>query len=189
MNKFKNVSRFIKFVFVFLVIAVSISCSKKGVFLPVESAYSEKVRAILDSAHYFVDTNYPIKLTDKLPFQEAYYRDSKEFINVLGIMDSEFLVRYVKLKKLHENIEKKYFIVSCDNEYIYFGILNENNTELYTKYNPITKDNKENSVIKTRNYRKYYYWIIQEMNKGHIISIDGSKRIRIAKSFNPSVKE
>jgi hypothetical protein len=178
--------KYIKFVFVF-VIAMSISYSQKGVFLPEESAYSEKVRAILDTAHYFHDTNYPIKLTDKPPFQKAYYRDSKALIWVMGTIDLTFWSKYVKSKKLNENIEKEYFILSCDEVYIYIGILKEDNIELYTKYNPILEDNKGMcSVIKTRNYRKYYYWIIQEMNKGSIISIDGFNRARIAKSFNPT---
>jgi hypothetical protein len=165
---------------------MNVSCSKKGVFLPVESAYTEKVRAILATEHYFHDTNYPIKLTDKSPFQKAYYRDCRELNSIMGTMTLTFLSKSMISKTTNENIEKEYFIISCDDEYIYIGVLKENNTELYTKYNPITKEDMY-SAIKTRSYRKYYYWIIQEMNKGSIISINGTKRTFIAKSFNSTI--
>jgi hypothetical protein len=191
-----NASKHIKFVFIFLVIAMSISCSlQKEVFLPEESAYTKKVRTILETDHYFCDTNYPIKLSDKPPFQKAYYRDSRELNSLMGTISSAFLPKYVT-KGLNENIEtkgyfivfsdKEYFIISCDDEYIYIGFLKEDSTELYTKYAPIIKDNSNmHPIIKTRNSRKFHYWIVQEMNKGSIISITGNYRKWIAKSFNP----
>jgi hypothetical protein len=164
---------------------MSISSAQKGVFFPEESAYSAKVRAILDTARYFHDTNYPIKLIDKPLFQKAYYRGKRELNNLMQDIDFTLLLRHdMRFKKLNENVEKEYFIISCDNEYIYIGIIKEG-AELYTKYNPIKEDNKAMpSFIKARNFQKFYYWIIQEMNKGSIISITGNSRTRIAKSFN-----
>jgi hypothetical protein len=179
----------IVFLFQFIVIAMSISYSQKGIFLPAESAYTMKVRAILDTAHYFCDTAYPIKLIDKPPFEKAVYRDMKELISLMGSISLSFLSQHWTSRVPQEpmsNEEGKrgYFIISCDEEYIYSGILKESSSELYAKYDPTKEDNKDiYPVIKTKSYKKFYYWIVQEMNKGAVISIGGTQRTRIAKSF------
>jgi hypothetical protein len=182
-----NLSKSIKIIFLFIIIAMSISCSKKGVFLPIESAYSAKVRALLDTTNYFRDTTYPIKLTDKPPFQKAVYRGRKELVSLMGSISLSFLSQSWSSHEpmSNEEGEKGYFVISCDDEYIYSGILKENNNELYAKYNPMKEDSKDiYPVIKTKNYKEFQNWIIQEMNKGAIISITGTQKTYIAKSFS-----
>ncbi len=189
-----NLTKSVKKAFLFLTIVVSISCSQKGVFLPVESDYAAKVRAILDTTRTFSDPNYPILLTDKPPFEKAVYRDSREFnilmMDVFSTLDCQFWTQRWLLQAppepmSNEEGEKGYMIIFCDDDYIYSGVIREKDSVLYAKYNPITKDNKDMyPTVKTKNMNKFYYWIMQEMNKGAIISVTGTQKVYFAKSFD-----
>ena len=176
-------NKYIKIVFTSFIVILSVSCSKKGVFLPANSIYADIRRS--DTTHSYYDTTYPIRLTDNLLFEMAYYRDAAELSRSMGFM-SAILWRQQVDKIGYYNDKVGYFIVSCDDEYIYNGFLQENNGELYAKYNPIKEDNIDMyPIIRTKNYRKLYYWIVKELNKGATISIIGDKKgIYIGKSFN-----
>lgn len=193
-----NLSKFIKIAFLFLTIFVCISCSQKGVFLPVESDYAAKVRTIFDTTSTYIDPNYPILLTDNPPFEKAVYRDSREFnilmMDVFSTIDCQFwtqrwLLQVPPEPMSNEKNKKGYMIISCDDEYIYSGVIREKDSVLYAKYNPITNNNKDMyPIVKTKNMNRFYYWIMQEMNKGAIISITGTQKAYFAKSFDKNIK-
>jgi len=169
--------KYVKTAIMFLVIAMNISCStKKEVFLPKDSVYSASIRSIMDTSHSYYDTTYPIILTDKLPFEEAVYRDATELFRLVVRIHAKFYWQQISKEK-----NKEYFIISCDDKYIYYGFLKEANSELYAKYNPVSEDNQN---IRIKNYRKLHYWLIQELNKSSTISIIGDeKETYISKSF------
>ncbi|NLJ82771.1 MAG: hypothetical protein GX330_06570 [Bacteroidales bacterium] len=169
----------------------------KEVFLPMESDYQAKVRTALDSAGVFVDPNYPILLTDKPPFEKAIYRDSREFnmlmLDVFATLDGQYWMQRWLLESSSEKMsnkegERAFMIIGCDKEYIYSGLVREKDDKFYTKYNPEIKDREAvYTTIKTRNMNTFYYWIIREMNKGSVISITGTSKVYLAKSFNETL--
>ena len=162
--------------FIFLVITMSISCSQKGIFLPKESVYF----SINDTVHSYRSGTYPFKLTDKPPFKEAVYRDATELFRLMGL----FNVYCSRMQKTTKD-KDEYFIISCDDKYIYYGFLKESNGELYAKYNPLKEEDKDmHPVIRTKKEQNLDYWVIRELNKGSTVSIIGDKEgTYIGKSF------
>ncbi len=205
-----NTNKSIKTVFLFLVIAMSlsscieyrISCSHKEIFLPVESDTAAKIRAMSSGSIFSLNPKYLINVTDKPPFQKAFFRDSWALYELIGdVFDALWLQRWTPRwipywtpqrtpydePMSNEEGGKGYMVIFCDEEYIYSGVIREKDSVLYAKYNPITKEDRGmSSVIKTRNDCKFYRWIIQEMNRGTIISITGTRKTFVAKSFNPN---
>lgn len=201
-------NKLIKTVFLFLVLIMSFSscvehklaCSHKEVFLPIESDTAAKIRESSTGSVFFLNPEHLINITDKPPFQKVFYRDSWALSELIGdvftaLWLQRWTPRWVPYWTRQETLsnepmsneegKKAYMIISCDEEYIYSGVIKEKDSELYTKYNPITKKDKNvSSVIKTSNNCKFYRWIIREMNKGSMISITGTQRVYLAKSFN-----
>jgi hypothetical protein len=167
---------------------MNISCSRKGIFLSADSVYSDKIRSITDTTYNYDTTYLILNLTDKYPFSAAISRDRTDIL----AMEIGFIATTIDMQR-KEGIfkdKKGYFVISCDDKYIYYGFLKENNSELYDEYNPIKENSKDTSlVIKTKNCRKLYNWVITEMEKGSIISIIGDKKgtyigkLFIGKSF------
>lgn len=200
-----NIKKTKKTVFLFFVVSMSLyacvehklSHAPKEVFLPIESDYGAKVRAALDSAGVFTDPNYPILLTDKSPFEKAVYRDNREFnmlmLDVFATLDGQHWMQRWLLESSSEKMsnkegERAFMIIGCDKEYIYSGLVREKDSKFYTKYNPEAKDSEAvYATIKTRNMNTFYSWILQEMNKGSVISIRGTSKVYLAKSFNETL--
>ncbi len=177
-----------------------LACSHKEVFLPIESDTAAKIRELSTGSVFFLNPEHLINITDKPPFQKAFYRDSWALSELIGdVFTALWLQRWTprwipywtRQEALsnepmsNEEGKKAYMIISCDEEYIYSGVIKEKDSELYAKYNPITKKDKNvSSVIKTSNNCKFYRWIIREMSKESMISITGTQKVYLAKSFN-----
>ena len=155
-----------KIIFMFLVSTIITSCSQKREFLPKESVYF----SIEDTAYNYENRTYPIKLINKPPFKQAVYRDATELLRLIMLINAY----YSSLRKSIENT-KGYFVISCDDKYIYHGFLKEN-SDMYNKYNPAKEENQDiHPIVRLKNTSKLYNWAVQELNKGLTISIIGNK--------------
>ena len=170
-------SKHTKRAFVFFVIIINVSCSQKKVFLPRESVYFSTV----DTTYSYKNKTYPITITDKPPFEQAVYRDASELLRLM-----------MRIFSFYESeIDKGYFVVFCDDKYIYSGFVRESNNELYAKYNPANEDNQKiYPIIRTKETMKLYYLVARELNKGTTIFIIGDKEgTCIAKSFSGVISD
>ena len=144
--------------FAFFLVFINFSCSKKGVLFPRDSVYDSDE----NTSYSYLDKTYPITLTDKTPFQTAVYRDATELSRLIGLI-------YVTYKQKFEL--KGYYIVSCDDKYIYYGYLSEKNGK-YAMYNPIREDSqKANPELRMKDEKTLQKWVAQELNKGSTVSI------------------
>ena len=117
---------------------------------------------------------YPIPLIDNPLFKKAVYRN--DCAGVLSHMGH----RLYSQQKV--GTPKGYFILSADEKYIKYAFLTETNGELYTKYDPLNKDN--GGTVTTMKRKKFNSWITQELDKNEVISITQIGNVYIVKSFS-----
>jgi hypothetical protein len=140
--------------------------------------------SIIDNFVIYTDSvvSYSYPLTNNPPFKNAVYRDYCEFFREMFFITT-MLWRQERVRTSDE--EKKYYIFSANNRFINYTSVSKNNGELYAKYNPTGKDNKNSFSFSQRQFDKLTNWVLQEMDKGLKVSVGSkNKKTYIAKSFS-----
>lgn len=132
------------------------------------------------------EVNYPIVLTNNLPFKKAIYRD-----DYCGFWHLFFSITFrLWVQQTAKNSEEKgrYYILSSDKRYINYASIRKNDGDFYTKYNPSRENNNGSISFSERQFEKLMNWAQQEMDKGLIVSVGSkNKRTYIVKSFDPNL--
>ena len=129
--------------------------------------------------------NYPIVLKNNPPFQYAIFRDDCcEFYRRMTFISMGLIAQYMGPNKLQKKEKGKvYYILYMDDRFVNYAYISKKNADYYDKYYPMQADI---SFSRKQYYKKMLDWILQEMNKGLIVSI-GRKdsKTYILKSFEP----
>ena len=118
----------------------------------------------LDNEFVSYKIHYPIPLTENSLFKKAIYSDDYRCFL--------YLAPY-----------KNYVILSSDGKYINYAFLGEKDGDLYTKYDPLNKDNS--GIVMRIKKKEIWHWVTQEKSKkDEIVSIVKKGNVYIVKSFS-----
>lgn len=129
-----------------------------------------------------VVTNYPISLKNDFPFKNALFRDDycgfwREMTYV------SFWLEWANSNKSDD--KSRICIFSSDDKYIKYAFIENSDKDLYDKYNPIQKNDKESfSFSEKQFYNKMINWVRDKAFEGSIVSVGKKKKKYIIRLFN-----